>query len=140
VVGVVGMTGPHLGAVDHPATLNPFGAGSNAGQIGTRIGLAHPDGEKQFATGDAGQVAVSLPLGAETKDGWARLAIGDPMRRDRGARGKEFFRSEKHFATGDAGQVAVSLPLGAETKDGWARLAIGDPMRRDRGARGKEFF
>ncbi len=81
-VGLVRAGGPHLGAGEPPAAVDPLGAGADAREVGARVGLAHPDAEDDLAAADPGQERLLLLLGAVAQQRRADLALGDPVGRD----------------------------------------------------------
>src|SRR5579863_7450296 len=83
----MGVRGPDLAPVDHPAVTVAGGARAHAGEVGAALGLAHPDRAIAFAARNRGQEPLALLLGAEAQDLRAGLPIGDPARR-RGRSGR----------------------------------------------------
>ena len=73
--------------------------GCGRGEIGAGIGLAHADAEEDLAAADPGQEFLALRLAAEAQQERAALPVGDPVRRDGGARRRAAPRS-RHSARG----------------------------------------
>ena len=48
-VRAVRAGGPHLGAGELPAAVDPLRPGAHAREVGARVGLAHPDAEVDLA-------------------------------------------------------------------------------------------
>ncbi len=86
----VRVGGPDLLPVEQPATRNAFGAGAHAGEVRSRIGLAHADAEEQLAIADARQQIAPLRLGAVVQQQRRALAIANPVRRDGSTGGEQF--------------------------------------------------
>ena len=87
-VGEMRVARPDLGAVHLVAARHLLGAGADGGQVRARVGLAHPDGERQLPPRDGRQEALALLLRAEAQQQRAGLAIGHPVGADRRAGGE----------------------------------------------------
>ena len=130
VVGQMRVAGPDLGAVDHVAALHlAHRAGAHRGEIGADVGLAHADAEEAFAGGDARQDRLLLLLGADAQDRGAGLAVGDPVRADRGAGGQHFLQHHvafergcvraRHSRFGQVMPIQPRLPIARENAVSW---------------------
>ena len=97
VVGVVGVAGPHLGAVDEPAAVGLGGLGAGREQVGARIGLAHADGEAHLAAADARQHVGLHALAAVPDQHRPALPVGDEMQAHRRIGDPEFLGDDVAF-------------------------------------------
>jgi len=93
-VRAVRVGGPQLGAGDFPAAVHPLGAGAHRGQIRAAARLAHADGEEHLAADQFGQEELLLFFGAVAQQGRAGLAVADPVRGHRRARGQQLFGND----------------------------------------------
>ena len=80
---------PHLGAVDDVVIAVPDRAGGDGLEIGAAVRFGQGDGAPELAAGEAGKVALLLPVGAEAFDhrrhdqmGVEDAGDGHPRRRD----------------------------------------------------------
>ena len=94
VVGQVRVARPHLGAVDPVAAGHPLGARAQRREVGARVGLAHPDRERQLAARDRRQELLALRLGAEAQEQGTGLAVGDPVGGHRRAGGEHLLEHD----------------------------------------------
>ena len=83
VVGLVGIAGPHLGAVDEPTAVRLGRLGAGGEQVGARVGLAHADGEAHLAPADARQHVGLDALAAVLDEHGAALPVGDEVQAHR---------------------------------------------------------
>jgi len=95
VVAVLRVGGPYLAAVQTPAAFAARGPRANAGEVGAGIGLAHADAKEGFGATNFGQIELALRLRAELEDQGPALAVGDPVRGNRGAGGQQFFHQNE---------------------------------------------
>src|SRR2546430_4870180 len=79
-VGAVDVARPDLRAVDAVASRDALGAGADRGEVRARVGLAHPDRERELSPCDGRQKPRPLGFGAEAEDRKARLPVGHPVR------------------------------------------------------------
>src|SRR6202007_3226131 len=86
---------PDLRAVQHPAAVDARSARADGSEVASRLGLAHPDRERQLAAADGGQGAPLLLLAAETVDHRARLAVCDPVIPDRSAPAQQLLADDE---------------------------------------------
>src|SRR5260370_21372716 len=106
----MGAAGPDLGAGELPAALHGYGAAADRGEVGARIGLAHADAEIGLAAADAGQEALALRLGAEAQQERPALAVGGPVRGDRGAGDEDLLGDDVALARGALAAAVAALP------------------------------
>jgi hypothetical protein len=90
VVGLVGVAGPDLGAVDDKAVARGNRTSFSREEVRARAGLAHADAEAQLAVADARQEVGLDVLGRVPQEHRAALAVGDEVQPHRGIGGEEF--------------------------------------------------
>ena len=86
VVGVGCAAGPHFLPVDDIVGAVAHRRGLQRGQVGSGVGLAHPDAPGGLARQDARQELGPLGVGAVGVDRGTHLPVGEPARGDRGTR------------------------------------------------------
>ena len=95
VVGDGGEAGPDLLPVDHPLVAVAPGRRLQARQVAARLRFGHPDAPRGLAGEDAGE-ELGLLIGATEGDqGRPHLPVGEPHRRDRGARGDQLLADDQ---------------------------------------------
>ena len=85
LMGMMGPTGPDLGAGEEPTPIRANGLRLRGGQIRAGFVLAHADRRIQLACHDLREEAFALVLGAVGQQAGRHLAVGDPVRPDRSA-------------------------------------------------------
>lgn len=78
VVGDVTVGGEHLLAVDHPSPVNGTSPGLHGSNVGSRLGLAHAEGDQDLTPCHLGENLTAQPIGADRPD-----HVGDHQRRRR---------------------------------------------------------
>src|SRR5258708_35860862 len=96
-------------AVQAPSVLAAGGASADAGKVGACIGFAHAYAEKRLSGTDSRQVEPALRFGAELENQRPALAVGDPMRRNRGTSGRHVFDEQR---AGEGTQTSAALSRG----------------------------
>ena len=89
--------GPDLRAGYRPAAVHPGRRRPDRGQVGARVWFGQADGEVAFAPGDDRQVPPLQQLTAVPQQVRPDLAVGDPVRRDRGSGGQELLHHDVAF-------------------------------------------
>src|SRR5580692_4323766 len=93
----VRVGGPDLRPAQRPAAFDLTGSAAHGGEIGAGVGFAHSQRPERLRRGDPRQEALTLLLGTEREDRRRRLAVGYPVRADRGASGQQFLDHHEPF-------------------------------------------
>ena len=106
-VGVLATRGPHLLAVDDPLVAVLDGAGLQAGQVRTGLGLAEELTPGLLAGHDVAHVEVDLLLGAVGGDGRRGQQQPKAGRGPQGAECGELLLDQDHVGAGHGPPVGV---------------------------------
>src|SRR4051794_20133097 len=132
VVRPVRPAGPLLDAVQRPAAVDAFGAGGDRCEVRAAALLAHADRERDLAARHAGHELLALRLGAEAQQRGPGLAVGDPVRADRGARGQQLLDDHVALQRAALAAAVAARPGHAQPAAGGERAAelrVGSPRR-----------
>src|SRR5256884_6015853 len=113
-VGAVDVARPDLRAVDAVASRDALGAGADRGEVRARVGLAHPDRERELSPCDGRQKPRPLGFGAEAEQQRARLPVGHPVRRDGGSRRQHLLQ---HHVALEHGALVTTVTRGPRHAD-----------------------
>ena len=102
VIGTVGVRGPDLGAVYHPAVGCRFRLRAQRSQIGAGIRFAHADAETGSTRGDLRDDLVLLRFRPVADDQRSALTVGDPMETGGRTCGEAFLDNDVAFEGAEA--------------------------------------
>ena len=126
-VGVLAARGPHLLAVDDPLVAVLDGAGLQAGQVRTGLGLAEQLAPRLLARHDVAHVEVDLLLRAVGGDRRRGQEEAQPGRRTESAELGHFLLDQHDIGTGHGAAVGVGRQTrGRPTRETQAFPPLGD--------------
>ena len=108
VVGVLGLGGPDLLAVDDPLVAVELGLALQAGEVGAGVGLGEALAPRRLALEDAGEELLLLLLGPPLQDRRADEGVAEEVAAHRGADPGELL-VEHHVLHGRQALAAVLL-------------------------------